>query len=41
MRTVYLGPGIAAVYNFDENVLVNWRRFDAELHPLLKKIGAL
>jgi len=41
MRTVYLGPGIAAVYNFDEDVLVNWRRFDADLHPLLKKIGAL
>ena len=41
IRTVYLGPGIAAVYSFDEDVLVNWRRFDAELHPLLKQIGAL
>lgn len=41
LRTIYLGPGIAAVYSFDEDVLVNWRRFDAELHPLLVKIGAL
>jgi hypothetical protein len=41
IRTVYLGPGIAAVYSFDEDVLMNWKRFDAELHPLLKQIGAL
>ncbi|MEP7240116.1 MAG: hypothetical protein ABI697_04450 [Devosia sp.] len=41
LRTVYLGPGIAAVYGFDDDVLVNWKKFDAELHPLLAKIGAL
>jgi hypothetical protein len=41
LRTIYLGPGIAAVYSFDEDVLVNWRKFDAEMHPLLVKIGAL
>ena len=41
IRTVYLGPGIAVVYSFDEDVLMNWKRFDAEMHPLLKQIGAL
>lgn len=41
IRTVYLGPGIAAVYSFDDDVLENWRAFDAQLHPLLKQIGAL
>jgi hypothetical protein len=41
IRTVYLGPGIAAVYSFDADVLENWRAFDAQLHPLLKQIGAL
>jgi hypothetical protein len=41
IRTVYLGPGIAVVYGFDEDVLMNWKRFDAQMHPLLKQIGAL
>ena len=41
IRTVYLGPGVAAIYSFDEDVLANWRRFDAELHPALKQMGAL
>ena len=41
LRTVYLSSGIAAIYAFDDDVLVNWRRFDAELHPLLDRIGAL
>lgn len=41
LRTIYLGPGIAAVYGFDEDVLVNWKKFDAALHPLLVQIGAL
>jgi hypothetical protein len=41
LRTIYLGPGIAAVYAFDEDVLMNWKKFDAVLHPLLVKIGAL
>jgi hypothetical protein len=39
LRTVYLGPGIAAVYTFDADMLANWRRFDAELRPLLQSIG--
>lgn len=41
LRTVYLGPGIAAIYGFDQDVLGNWRRFDAEMHPLLDRIGAV
>lgn len=41
IRTVYLGPGIAAVYSFDEDVLDNWRAFDAAVQPSLKQIGAL
>lgn len=41
LRTVYLSSGIAAVYGFDADVLGNWRKFDAELHPLLNRIGAI
>ena len=41
IRTVYLGPGVAAIYSFDEDVLANWRQFDAALHPTLRQIGAL
>jgi len=41
LRTVYLGSGIAAVYGFDDDILVNWKKFDAELHPLLSQIGAV
>jgi hypothetical protein len=41
LRTVYLGPGLAAIYSFDGDVLGNWRKFDAEMHPLLNRIGAL
>jgi hypothetical protein len=41
LRVVYLGPGIAAIYGFDQDVLGNWRKFDAEMHPLLDKIGAV
>ena len=41
IRTVYLGPGIAAVYSFDEDVLASWRKFDAALDVPLKQIGAL
>ena len=41
LRAVYLGPGIAAVYGFDVDVLDNWRKFDAQMHPLLTQIGAL
>ena len=41
LRTVYLGPGIAAVYSFGDDVLGNWQAFDAQLQPLFKQIGAL
>ena len=41
IRTVTLGPGIAAIYSFDEDVLYAWRQFDARLHPALVQIGAL
>lgn len=41
IRTVYLGPGIAAVYSFDDDVLANWRKFDAALEGPLRQIGAL
>jgi hypothetical protein len=41
IRTVYLGPGIAAIYSFDEDVLVSWRQFDTALEPSLSQIGAL
>jgi hypothetical protein len=39
LRTVHLGPSIAAVYVFDADVLPNWRRFDDEMQPLLARIG--
>ena len=38
---IVLGPGLAAIYSFDGDVLGNWRKFDAEMHPLLNRIGAL
>lgn len=41
LRTIYLGPGIAAVYSFDADVMENWRAFDAALYPALRQIGAL
>lgn len=41
IRTVYLGPGIAAIYSFDEDVLGSWRQFDTALEPSLRQIGAL
>jgi hypothetical protein len=41
IRTVYVGPGIAVVYSFDQDVLENWRAFDALIQPSLKQIGAL
>src|SRR3569623_1391254 len=41
LRTEYLGSGIAAIYAFDDDVLSNWKKFAAELHPLLDRIGAL
>lgn len=41
LRTVYLGPGIAAIYAFPEAVLAHWREFDPLLRDRLKQIGAL
>lgn len=41
LRTVYLGPGIAAVYSFDQDVLLNWRQFDTIVEAPLRQIGAL
>jgi hypothetical protein len=41
LRTVYLGSGLAVVYSFPDDVLPNWKRFDAEMHPRLEQIGAL
>jgi hypothetical protein len=41
LRTVYLGPGIAAIYAFPEAVLTHWRDFDPLLNERMKEIGAL
>jgi hypothetical protein len=41
LRTVYLAPGIAAVYAFPETALAGWRAFDAEMGERLREIGAL
>jgi hypothetical protein len=39
LRSVHLGPGLAAVYAFGADVLENWKRFDPEMRALLAKIG--
>lgn len=39
LRTVYLGPAIAAVYVFGAEMLTNWRQFDDEMKPRLRTIG--
>ncbi len=39
VRSVYLGPGIAAIFAFDDDVLGNWRRFDTEVKSMLGPIG--
>jgi hypothetical protein len=39
LRAVTLAPGLAARYAFDADVLVNWRRFDAEMRQRLEAIG--
>jgi hypothetical protein len=41
LRTVYLGTGIAAIYDFEASVLANWRQFDAGIAAQLSQIGAL
>lgn len=39
LRAVTLEPGLAALYAFDAEVLVNWRLFDAEMRQRLESIG--
>ncbi|HEY9010529.1 MAG TPA: hypothetical protein VIN06_05890 [Devosia sp.] len=39
LRAVHLGPGLAAIYAFSEDVLENWKRFDAEMRTALARIG--
>ena len=41
LRTVYLAPGIAAVYAFPQAALTGWRVFDVEMRKQLREIGAL
>jgi hypothetical protein len=41
LRTVYLGPGIAAIYTFAESTLPHWRDFDPAVEVRLRHIGAL
>ena len=41
LRAVYLPSGIAVIYTFDDDVLGAWRKFDAAMHPLLARIGAV
>lgn len=40
LRTVHLGPGIAAIYAFGADLLPSWRGFDAKVQQLLKEVGA-
>jgi hypothetical protein len=39
LRTVQLSTGIAAIYDFDDDVLWSWQKFDAEMLAMLKPIG--
>lgn len=39
LRSVYLGPGLAAVYAFGADALGNWKLFDREMRALLARIG--
>ncbi len=41
LRAVYLGTGIAAVYDFEAQALGSWREFDRTMHERLGRIGAL
>jgi len=41
IRTVYLGPGVAAIYAFPETALLHWRDFDTLMGAKLAQIGAL
>ena len=39
LRTVYLGPGLAAVYAFSAEALENWKSFDPQMRAMLARIG--
>jgi hypothetical protein len=39
LRTVQLSTGIAAIYDFDDDVLWSWQKFDPEMKAMLSKIG--
>ncbi|MBU1305520.1 MAG: hypothetical protein KKF33_08370 [Alphaproteobacteria bacterium] len=39
LRTVNLGPGLAAVYAFSADALQNWRQFDPVMLATLARIG--
>ncbi len=41
LRTVYLGPGIAAIYAFPESALAEWRSFDDLVLERMHRIGAI
>jgi hypothetical protein len=41
LRAVYLGTGIAAIYDFDAVALERWREFDTEMTARLGRTGAL
>lgn len=41
LRTVVLGPHVAAIFAFDQSLLQDWARFDALLKPYLTRIGAI
>ena len=41
LRTVHLGPGVAAIFTFPEVVLMHWREFDQQVDARLRQIGAL
>lgn len=41
LRMVYLGPGMAAIFDFDADVLPQWRQFDPIIGERLRQIGAL
>ncbi|MDB5562543.1 MAG: hypothetical protein JWN11_1961 [Hyphomicrobiales bacterium] len=39
LRTVQFSTGIAAIYDFDDDVLWSWQKFDPEMKAMLSKIG--
>jgi hypothetical protein len=41
LRTLHLGPGIAAILTFPDAVLTHWREFDEQMDARLRQIGAL